>query len=198
MRTWVAGAVCLVAGIVLGWAISFAVSPRSHPPSKTDIQRLCALNPGVRMRPRTHIVLHHSDGRVGDAAAIDRHHRRTKEWKGGLGYDFVIGNGTLSGDGEIEVGHRWRRQLPGAHCRAGGMNRRGIGICFVGKFETGDGPTAAQIASGVALVRHLAEEFEIPPESILGHGAVSGAATKCPGKRLSVDLFRAAVRTPSD
>ncbi|MFH1732516.1 MAG: peptidoglycan recognition family protein [Planctomycetota bacterium] len=190
--TFVIAAACFMFGITLGWTISSLLSPRPHMPSEPDIERLCSTEPGVRVRAWTHIVLHHSDGAVGDAAMIDRYHRRTKRWKNGLGYDFVIGNGTRSGDGEIEVGHRWRRQLNGAHCKAGGMNEKAIGICFVGDFETSPGPSAAQLLAGITLVRHLAAKFSIPPANILGHGQVEGADTLCPGKHFPIKLFSAA------
>ena len=43
-------------------------------------------------------------------------------------YHFVIGNGTDSQDGEIEVGWRWRRQIE--------VERSGdIQICLVGDFN---------------------------------------------------------------
>lgn len=160
------------------------------------MERLCAVNPGVRARAWTHIVLHHSADAVGDAAAFDKDHRRRRGWKRGLGYDFVIGNGTLSDDGQVEVGDRWRRQIDGAHCLAGGMNRKAVGICFVGNFETGRGPSHRQLLSGMALIRHLAERFSIPPENVLGHGQVEGSNTACPGENFQINLFRAAASSP--
>lgn len=185
------GVVCLVLGTALGWMISHLLSPGRDVPPGVRIERMCAIDPSVRVRPWTHIVLHHSADDVGDAAAFDRTHRR-RGWRRGLGYDFVIGNGTLSGDGEIEVGDRWRRQETGAHCKADGMNRKAIGICFVGNFETGGGPSAAQLLAGAELIQHLAARFAIPPENILGHGRVNGAKTLCPGKHFPIDFFRVA------
>ena len=191
--SFVIGAACFMFGLTLGWTISSLLSPRLPILAEPDIERLCSVDRGVRVRAWTHIVLHHSDGAVGDAALIDRYHRRTKGWKNGLGYDFVIGNGTRSGNGEIEVGRRWRRQLDGAHCKAGGMNKKAIGICFVGDFETGHGPSAAQLLAGITLVQHLAAKFSIPSANIIGHGEVDGADTLCPGKHFRVEFFSAAV-----
>jgi hypothetical protein len=159
-------------------------------PSAARLDAICAVEDGVAERAWAYIVLHHSAGRRGSAAAIDRDHR-SRGWPNGLGYHFVIGNGTGSGNGEIEPGPRWRRQLDGAHCRAGGMNQRGIGICFVGDFEE-DRPTAAQIGSAVALVRHLAARFAVPPERIIGHREAPGAATLCPGTHCPLPTLRAA------
>jgi hypothetical protein len=70
----------------------------------------------VRPRNWKAIVIHHMASGTGSARAIDRIHRQ-KGWDG-LGYHFVIGNGTLSDDGEVEIGYRWKIQKVGAHCRA--------------------------------------------------------------------------------
>lgn len=195
LRPAVIGVACLVLGVTLGWTISRLMSPGRHVPSKSEIERLCAVDAAARIRPWTHIVLHHSADTVGDAAAFDKTHRR-RGWRRGLGYDFVIGNGTLSGDGEIEVGDRWRRQEDGAHCKADGMNRKAIGICFVGDFQSGGAPSASQLLSGAALIRHLAAKFAVPPENVLGHGQVNGAKTLCPGRYFPIDFFRAAPFSP--
>ena len=185
--------VCLAAAVLGVWAISAFVN-RGGVPREEEFDRLCAVNAGVEFRKWTHIVVHHSATDKGDAASFDRYHRNTRGWRNGLGYDFVIGNGTRSGDGEIEVGDRWRRQIDGAHCEAGGMNQKAVGICFVGNFEEKSRPTKAQIDSGTALVRYLAWKFSIPPENILGHGEVPGASTQCPGRHFPTERLRAAAR----
>ncbi len=195
LRPVAIGVACLVLGIALGWMISIRLSSGPGVPSESDIRRLCSVDASVKLRPWTHIVLHHSAGEVGDAAAFDKLHRQRGSWRG-LGYDFVIGNGSLSDDGEIEVGDRWRSQQPGAHCKADGMNRRAIGICFVGNFATGKGLSASQLLAGAALTQHLATKFAIPPENILGHGQVKDAKTLCPGKHFPIDFFQAAGRRP--
>ena len=40
---------------------------------------------------------------------------RIENMQNGLAYHFVIGNGTSTGNGQIEVGDRWRRQINGGH-----------------------------------------------------------------------------------
>jgi len=125
------------------------------------------------------IVLHHSATARGGAAAFDVMHK-ARGWDG-VGYDFVVGNGTDTADGAIETTFRWRDQRDGAHAK--GWNDIAIGICLVGNFEDGD-PTPAQKESLVRLVRHLRRRFEIPAQRIVGHGSVG--ETACPGKRLSV------------
>jgi len=162
-------------------------------PRRREFDRLCAVNPGVELREWTHIILHHSATEAGGAATFDRYHRGLG-WDRGLGYNFVIGNGTRTGDGEIEVGDRWRRQTRGAHCKAGDMNARAVGICFVGNFETDEGPSEAQLRAGADLVRYLAWRFAIPCGNILGHGEVTGARTQCPGRFFPIERMRAAAR----
>ncbi len=136
------------------------------------------------------IVVHHSATHRGSAAIFDDHHRRRRRWDE-LGYHFVIGNGTGSGNGQIEVGSRWPKQKHGAHCKVGQdetYNNFGIGICLVGNFETRR-PTGAQMASLARLVDYLAARYRIGDLHIIGHGDVD--STKCPGRYFSFDnLFR--------
>jgi hypothetical protein len=131
------------------------------------------------------VVIHHSATENGNAAIFDRMHREHNHWEG-VGYDFVIGNGTDSGDGEIEVTFRWRKQIPGAHC--GGTannwaNRDGIGICLVGDFSH-TVPTARQMQSLLKLIRFLQKRYGISKSRIYGHKTTPGARiTDCPGRR---------------
>jgi N-acetylmuramoyl-L-alanine amidase len=139
----------------------------------------------VPSRPWRWIVVHHSAGDVGGAAAFDAFHRNTRHWDE-LGYHFVIGNGTDTRDGLVEVGSRWPKQKWGAHCRVGDneeYNDYGIGICLVGDFEK-HRPTAAQMASLARLVDYLAAKYHIDDAHIIGHGTVDD--TKCPGRLFSM------------
>ena len=68
--------------------------------------------PPFRLNHWTWIIVHHSDSDYGSAAIIDKWHRERGFDE--LGYHFVIGNGTNSGDGQIEVGPRWTKQKWGA------------------------------------------------------------------------------------
>ena len=128
----------------------------------------------------THIVIHHSATTFGNARQLDRAHRK-RGFSNGLGYHFVIDNGTSGRkDGQIEVGRRWLRQEDGAHCHADGMNHRAIGICLVGNFSTRS-LSEAQMRSLLALVDQLRRFYHIPLHRIVRHGAVTGANTECPG-----------------
>ena len=131
-----------------------------------------------------YIVIHHSAGDYGNAAAFDADHR-SRGWDE-LGYHFVIDNGNGGPDGHVEVGSRWRKQKWGAHC--GGTpnneyNNHGIGICLVGDFRE-KMPTPAQQGALRRLVQYLATRHNIPPEHVVGHCDCPGAHTACPGRFL--------------
>ena len=72
----------------------------------------------------------------------------------GLAYHFVIGNGTSTGNGQIEVGDRWRRQINGGHVHSDYLNNIALGICLVGDFNR-DQPKRAQLESCEELIRYL-------------------------------------------
>src|SRR5688572_30035149 len=127
------------------------------------------------------IVVHHSATPVGGAGRFNKEHV-AKGWDE-LGYHFVIGNGTDTANGGIEVGSRWPKQKQGAHCKTPNneFNDRGIGICLVGNFDQSR-PTDAQLKSLAKLVAHLQKTYRIPAERIIGHG--DAKATECPGRNL--------------
>jgi len=143
--------------------------------------------PMVRSRPWHWIVIHHSDTPSGGAAKFDRDHRE-KGWDE-LGYHFVIGNGTESRDGQIEVGPRWPKQKWGAHTKTtdNRFNEFGIGICLVGDFQV-QRPTQAQLRSLARLVAYLMSTYRISPDRVLGHGQCK--PTLCPGKNLNIEVVR--------
>ena len=131
------------------------------------------------------IVIHHSASARGSASIIDEWHRKGNHWDE-LGYHFVIGNGSDSGDGQIEVGSRWPKQKHGAHCKVGNdetYNETGIGICLVGNFEKTH-PSPAQMAALARLVDFLAARYQIDDRHIIGHGGVG--ETRCPGRYFSL------------
>ncbi len=115
--------------------------------------------------------------------AFDREHK-AKGWDG-LGYDFVIGNGTDTGNGQVEVGYRWVQQLMGAHAKTpdNRFNDQGVGICLVGNFDETN-PTAQQLQSLTRLVAFLMRTYHIAPDHIVGHGDTK--ITACPGKHMNV------------
>jgi LysM repeat protein len=117
------------------------------------------------------ITLHHSATLEGNAEVFDRNHRKRR--MGGLFYHFVIGNGTGSALGEIEVGWRWRRQAQ--------VNRPGdIQICLVGDFNR-QKASGVQTDSLIKLIAILRRQYNIPLSNIRKHKDVTNRATECPG-----------------
>jgi hypothetical protein len=161
--------------------------PRYEPPPRPAGEPGWLPPSGISSR-WTAIVIHHSVSDSANAASIDSFHRNSKGWDE-LGYHFVIGNGSKSGDGEIEVGPRWRKQKHGAHAKTADnyYNEHGIGICLIGNFQE-YGPTPAQLRSLERLVRFLMLETGISPSGLYGHREVK--ATECPGRHFPLTAFR--------
>lgn len=142
------------------------------------------------------IVIHHTATPAGALSRIDASHR-SKGWDE-AGYHFVIGNGTESRDGQIEVGPRWPKQKRGAHTASADnrFNEHGIGIVMVGNFDE-TRPSKAQLESCARLVAYLMRTYRVPADRVLGHR--DAKATDCPGKHTSVAQIRqAAVRILAD
>jgi N-acetyl-anhydromuramyl-L-alanine amidase AmpD len=141
----------------------------------------------------TAIIIHHSATDAGNMALFHHQHKVENGWDG-IGYDFVIGNGTNSGNGQIEQTYRWTEQRTGAHC--GGTannwaNVDGIGICLVGNFNETQ-PTPQQMNSLLKLVKFLQSRYNIPKNRVFGHGTTPGArVTDCPGTRFPMAKFKA-------
>jgi hypothetical protein len=110
----------------------------------------------VKRRRWQFIVVHNSGTRQGNARVFDYYHRHVRRMQNGLAYHFVIGNGTSTGNGQIEVGDRWRRQINGGHVHSDYLNNISLGICLVGDFNR-DQPTRAQLESCEELIRYLRE-----------------------------------------
>lgn len=153
------------------------------------------LPPAQAEKQWTAIVIHHSATENGNAAIFDRMHREEKHWEG-VGYDFVIGNGIDSGDGQVEVTFRWRRQMAGAHC--GGTpgnwaNEDAVGICLVGNFNYRT-PSERQMQSLSRLIRFLKKRYGISMSRIYGHGNTPGArVTDCPGRKFPMARLKTMV-----
>ncbi len=127
-----------------------------------------------------YVVIHHTGAEEKSAAQVRAYHK-SLGWRD-VGYHFLIER-----DGRVVPGRDL--SLPGAHCRAGGMNLRGIGVALIGNLNKRD-PFPAQLASLRRLVEGLCRRFRIPRSRVLGHREVPGAATSCPGARFSPARFR--------
>ena len=140
--------------------------------------------PAVPLREWKHIVIHHTASESGNVETINADHLTRKDkngvhWKG-IGYHFLIGNGSGMGDGEIEPTFRWRQQMQGAHADNLEYNQHGIGVCLVGNFEN-HRPSSAQLVAVKRLVGVLKSEYHIQGDQVVGHRDVK-KATECPGK----------------
>lgn len=154
-------------------------------PNAASIKAVIPLYPSTKWK---YIIVHHSATDEGDALAFNGSHKKRGFWHG-LGYHFVIDNGTTTkADGQIEISPRWIKQQDGAHCKAGGMNKNGIGVCLVGNFSK-DYVSEKQMRSLIYLVNLLRKYYNIPISNIKGHGKVSGASTECPGKKFPWSTF---------
>lgn len=160
--------------------VPYTIIPTLAPePQSPKVHRIAARLEKFNTRNWKYIVIHHSASNGGNATTMDKYHRDVRGWENGLGYHFVIGNGRDSGDGQIEIGNRWIKQINGAHAGKNEYNRYGIGICLVGNFENSN-PSENQIHSLLELVQYLQQRCNIPPENIIIHRHVK--ATACPGK----------------
>jgi hypothetical protein len=134
-------------------------------------------------RPWRYIVLHHSAVASGNYDQIDGEHRKILGIDG-CGYHFVIGNGTGSRDGQIEVSQRWIKQKQGAHsrnARTHDADEYGIGICLVGDFDH-QSPSPRQIAATQALITYLSKRYNVAPSGLRTHAHLAATPTVCPGK----------------
>jgi hypothetical protein len=132
-----------------------------------------------------YIVVHNSGTRQGNAHAFDIYHRNVRHMPNGLAYHFVIGNGHSSGNGEIEIGNRWTRQINGGHVASDYLNNIALGICLVGDFNR-DLPTQAQEAALTELINYLRKRCgRVKGHDIIvrGHKQINPKPTDCPGDR---------------
>lgn len=202
----------LLGTLLTGCQETAAVSASRLPPPRFDPPRLAPVSPPtVAAKPTPQlpatingvprdwvpttkpnrwlwIVIHHTATPAGALARIDASHR-SKGWDS-AGYHFIIGNGTESRDGQIEVGPRWPGQKIGAHTKSPGnrFNEQGIGIVMVGNFDETN-PSKKQIDSMAHLIAYLMKTYQIPPDRVLGHRN-TGRATDCPGLHTNVAQIR--------
>lgn len=139
----------------------------------------------VRMDTVTRLVLHHSATETGCARVFRCLHRACNGWAD-IGYHFVIGNGTLSEDGEIEEGRpEW---AVGAHARLN--NDDSLGICLVGNMED-KSPTASQLEALRSLLIRLLSAHDLSREDIFLHGELAECSTRCPGRNFTQETVDA-------
>ncbi len=125
------------------------------------------------------IVIVHSGSPAGSAESIGAQHKQIGY--DGLGYHFLIGNGTGMGNGEIHLGNRWLTQTQGAQLAGIDHNApaKTIEICLIGNGDRKPF-TDQQIRYLAQVVNALAERLEIPSNKIFLHQDL--APTTSPGR----------------
>lgn len=128
----------------------------------------------------THIIVHHTGAEEKDAEQVKRYHL-SLGWRD-IGYNYVIER-----DGSVVEGRSL--DIPGAHCRAGGMNHCSIGVAVIGNMDEHPLLPEQQEAL-IKLLGKLMKGHLIPAKNILGHGEVSEASTVCPGRFVDMNKLR--------
>ncbi len=148
------------------------------------VRRAIDSAPVARGRWR-YIVVHNSGTRQGNAAAFEHYHRNVRHMQNGLAYHFVVGNGTSSREGAIEIGNRWYRQLQGGHVHSDYLNNIAIGICLVGDFNVST-PRQGQLDALAELITYLRQrvgKIQGQPAEVRAHKNINPPQwpTDCPG-----------------
>lgn len=132
------------------------------------------------------IMIHHSltrDSGTVSWQAIRHYHVAKLGWKD-IGYHFGIE--LVNDQYEVLVGRMINEE--GAHCREAGMNRKAIGICFIGNFDETNLPDQ-QRELGVRLVKSLMAQFKIPVDYVVCHRDFAPYKS-CPGNRFPWAAFK--------
>jgi len=114
------------------------------------------------------IIVHASGSEEGSARTLDQLHKELG--RSGLGYHFVINNGSFREDGLIELGPRWRQQMPGAYVsgpRSQPVNDRFIGVSLIGDDQQQDFPSQEQMQELLWLVKRLQQRYDIPSQAVI-------------------------------
>jgi len=133
------------------------------------------------------IVVHNSGSRQGNAKIFEHYHKFVRKMPNGLAYHFVIGNGTSTGNGQVEIGNRWRRQINGGHVHSDYLNNIAVGICLVGDYNR-DLPTKQQLESLDELIGYIRKrvgKFDGKATIVKAHKQINPPRwpTDCPGDR---------------
>ncbi|HET6408569.1 MAG TPA: peptidoglycan recognition family protein [Chthoniobacteraceae bacterium] len=141
----------------------------------------------VRRNRWRYIVVHNSGTRQGSAKAFQYYHLRVRKMPNGMAYHFVIGNGSSTGDGQVEIGSRWSRQVNGGHVHSDYLNNIALGICLVGDYNRGK-PTERQLEALEELIKYLRKRVgrvEGKISIVKAHREINPPRwpTDCPGNR---------------
>ncbi|XP_025075065.1 peptidoglycan-recognition protein SC2-like [Pogonomyrmex barbatus] len=136
--------------------------------------------PNLKIRPAPYVLIHHSAGSSCntqesckfEVEQLQNKHMDTKGWSD-IAYNFLVGE-----DGNIYEGRGWDKQ--GAHSVP--FNKKSIGICIIGNYNTRT-PNAAAIRAVAYLIFQGVENGKIKSDyKLLGHRQTW--PTMCPGDSL--------------
>lgn len=185
----------IVGGLM--WVLQGGQSPRldglALPPmvaaaGPTSIEAVFKTRTQIDSKRWQAIVIHHSGSNYGTPASIEAEHRSMN--LDGMGFHFVIGNGSGLEDGEVNVGYRWLDQVAGAHVAGKNgdwFNASSIGICLVGDGNR-QPPSERQMWRLNQLVSALADKLHIPQDHIYLHSDIAQAGD--PGRFFPEAAFR--------
>ena len=137
-----------------------------------------------------YIVVHNSGTRQGNAAIFDYYHRHTRGMPNGLAYHFVIGNGSSSGDGQIEIGDRLTKQLNGGHVHSDFLNSIALGICVVGDFNRDhphQGAACRPAGTHQLSPQQRCGKYDGRVAIVKAHKEINPVPTDCPGNLFPYD-----------
>lgn len=143
------------------------------------------------MREINKIVVHHTGSSILgplDSPKLVRLRHKYLRGFDEIGYHYLIGNGYLTGDGEIYQGRNIERI--GAHAK--GHNQDSLGIALIGNFNLNK-PTEKQWESLIELLYSQCDMYDLHSRYIYGHKELEGTNTLCPGKCIDMDKVRRAV-----
>ncbi len=136
-----------------------------------------------------YIVIHHTAADSGSLAFYRKLHQ--DRW-GDLAYHIIINNGSdNTAVGQIEYSQRWIKRQHHYSTKKSYLNYFGIAIALTGNFENYPIPLV-QKQTLVRLLSNLGQEYNIPPERIIGHREVQN--TKCPGAHVNMVEIRTLVK----
>ncbi len=160
--------------------------------STQGLDQIFKTNPRIQKERWRAIVIHHSGTSSGNAESLAKYH--DKLGYDGLGYHFVIGNGNGTGDGDLQVGYRWMRQIDGRHVvgtrHDEWYNSKAVGICLIGDGDKSK-PTQQQIKQLTRLVTALQQKLGIESNSVVLRNAIGiTGRTTSPGALFPATAFR--------
>ncbi len=160
-------------------------------PSETQVSiddAMRYIDEALVLRPIDSVIIHHTwrpkaaEYRgLSTIRAVRQYHMNVRGWSDN-GYHIMIGP-----PGDVFLCRPLRRV--GAHCK--GHNAHSVGVAYVADFDTEDPAGYAGLEVGQRIVAALLRRFGLGIEAVHFHREY--APKSCPGRKMSLDAYRAAV-----